>query len=355
MDVHQCAIRIPGTEYAPESKVIADKHEWCSAGLKAIAGLQWPVRKYRTGNLNFFEIWDKAEDEPVDDYQGHGNLDVRTYVVPQFGFVTGRQAPRQPSRRPARQYTTRPYFAGAAGPDHGTLMMPSDKNGLISMKRAFPGKMVELCEGRSKNQFWVCSACGAGFSGEKSYPGEHNSPWGERCSGVCEKASLAHEFITDVVELRLRFPLSTETLPEMPPMVTGPAPLSNTSTLDRLWFSYSLAYALLGGITERLGVPATDLNVTVGYSTGSPLSIHPLLVYDNVPAGAGLVARLEDCAFLESCLKAALCRVSGGCGCGPDTSCYGCLRAYRNQFAHDKLARGPVKKYLEGLLKRWKR
>ena len=50
------------------------------------------------------------------------------------------------------------------------------------------------------------------------------------------------------------------------------------------------------------------------------------------------------------CVAAACERVSGKCGCDETASCYGCLRNYGNQFAHDKLVRGPVYTYLRGLL-----
>jgi hypothetical protein len=64
------------------------------------------------------------------------------------------------------------------------------------------------------------------------------------------------------------------------------------------------------------------------------------LILDNVPGGAGLVARLEDSAVLRECLEVASRRVSGICGCAEITSCEGCLRSYTNQFAHARLARG---------------
>jgi hypothetical protein len=56
---------------------------------------------------------------------------------------------------------------------------------------------------------------------------------------------------------------------------------------------------------------------------------------------------------LGDCLEAARERVGGRCGC--DKSCYGCLRNYRNQFAHQDLQRGPIMSYLEILLSKWKR
>lgn len=99
-------------------------------------------------------------------------------------------------------------------------------------------------------------------------------------------------------------------------------------------------------------IPASDLSTTVAYSSES--IIPPIILYDNVPGGAGLVARLEEKEILRACLETALGRVNGGCGCGEDDSCYGCLRSYRNQFAHQHLKRGPVMHYLRTLLEDWK-
>jgi hypothetical protein len=123
--------------------------------------------------------------------------------------------------------------------------------------------------------------------------------------------------------------------------------------IDGVWFAYSLAYALVEGAAEVLEVPSTDLSTTVAYS--GDIAIPPIILYDNVPGGAGLVARLEEKEKLRDCLEAALARVNGICGCGENDSCYGCLRSYRNQFAHQHLRRGPVMHYLKSLLEEWKR
>jgi len=47
--------------------------------------------------------------------------------------------------------------------------------------------------------------------------------------------------------------------------------------------------------------------------------------------------------------ESALKKVSS-CECGEDTSCYNCLRNYRNQFYHDDLQRGMAIKLLEEML-----
>ena len=56
------------------------------------------------------------------------------------------------------------------------------------------------------------------------------------------------------------------------------------------------------------------------------------VLYDSVPGGAGLVAQLAEESVFNETLRNACHRVQGNCGC--DSSCYGCLRSYRNKFAH---------------------
>ena len=82
-------------------------------------------------------------------------------------------------------------------------------------------------------------------------------------------------------------------------------------------------------------MPDADLNVTI--TGGSKASESAIVLYDNVPGGAGLVAQMEQESIFEEKLRNARERVQGNCGC--DSSCYGCLRSYRNQFAHPHLNR----------------
>ncbi len=96
--------------------------------------------------------------------------------------------------------------------------------------------------------------------------GKHRSPSAYECQGALERFSLGHELITDVV--RLQFP-----------------------QLSGQWEAYSLAYAVLLGAAETLNVPGTDLNVTI--TGGIDPDESAIVLYDDVPGGAGLVAQLE--------------------------------------------------------------
>jgi len=314
------------SEFAPTSKLVANKKEWVSYGLKKVVEKEWPRKSYRRCTVhNVFSVWNEGE-QPAGG-QCCDKMKEFKYVVPQFGFITDRDKPKEPKSRPARVFTTRPYFAGSHSPEPGTITIHPNSP-IITMKKASPGSMVVLCEGRRGEGFYICISCGAGFRKREK---THKTPYGQDCHGTLEQVSLGHEFVTDVVQLQFH-----------------PRP---DGDMEPIWFAYSLAYALVEGAAEVLGVPPTDLSATVSQSEQYPLP--PIILYDNVPGGAGLVARLEEEEVLRSCLEAAQKRVSGNCGCAENTSCYGCLRSYRNQFAHQHLQRGPVLHYLGSLLSRW--
>jgi hypothetical protein len=314
-------------EYAPTSKLVANKKVWTSYGLKKVSEKEWPRKNYkRCSRHNMFYQWEPGEPEPPTLCGDAPKSFV--YVIPRFGFITSRSKPEDPSSRPARVFTTRPYFTGTYGPDPGTILVPQESP-VITMRKASPGRMIVLCEGRRGEGFYVCRVCGAGFRKREK---THVNPTGQDCQGALELVSLGHEFETDVLQLRFHARPETDS--------------------ETVWFAFSLAYSLVEGAAEILEVPTTDLSATVTYG-GESSAPPPIVLYDNVPGGAGLVARLEGEEVLRTCLEAALKRVGGQCGCADSTSCYGCLRSYRNQFAHHHLKRGPVKQYLTNLLTEW--
>jgi hypothetical protein len=189
--------------------------------------------------------------------------------------------------------------------------------------------MVVLCEGKKGDGFSICQTCGTtgdtGSKKKKGAKGGHTNHHGVACNGIIDThLSLGHEFETDIV--RVQF------LPEPEGQV------------NLLSFAYSLASAIVEGAAEVLQVPSSDISVTVGHIDGSKMP--PIIVYDNVPGGAGLVSCLEKDYVFQEVLETAKERVGGKCKCGEETSCYGCLRSYRNQFVHEQLRRGPVLEYL---------
>lgn len=309
------------SEYAPTSKVIANKKEWESYGIKKVAEREWEIKYYKKCNKhNYFKSWKPGELEPTD-VCCEKVSDPYSYLIPKFGFITRREKPKDPKGRVERLFSTRPFFAGFAGSGLGKI-----NYSFCELLKATPGIMIVICEGRKGNQFYICTECGAGFRNREKPP--HQSPFNKNCSGTLQRFSLGHEFITDVVQLRFSL---------KPPQACK----------DLVGFAYSLAYAIMEGASEVLEVPSIDLNTTVGHISETNI-LPPIVLYDNVPGGAGLVARLEDEKIFFECLNAALLKVNGKCCC--ESSCYGCLRSYRNQFVHQRLDRQLVFEFLKGIL-----
>ena len=293
-------------EYAPGGRVVANKLEWASYGVKRVAGREWPVRHYKYDDARSFTQWEEGDQDVPDD--------ARKYLIPEFGFVTAwSNKAVKPQGRAQRFYTTRPFFRGFNQGDHPRTQMIAG----VEITRAMPGTLVVLCEGKNRAGFYICRSCGAHATRPKQ---AHRTASNMECSGTWSSFSLGHELVTDVV--RLKFP-----------------------GVEDEWHAYSVGYAVLLGASEALDVPNTDLNMTI---TGVGNSGAPAIVlYDAVPGGAGLVAQLEDVKVFERVVAFAAERVGGACGCG--SSCYGCLRSYRNQFAHPYLSRLRAAQTLEVL------
>jgi superfamily II DNA or RNA helicase len=316
------------SEFAPGSKIVANKKLWTSYGLKTVVGRQWDRRRYvRCSRHATFVSW--AEGANAQQLPCGCEAPPSEYIDPIFGFITDGKTPPDPSSRSTKLFSTRPYFSRSAVERPEAVNM----GGVATLTKASPGYLVVLCEGRKGQGFHICRVCGAGFA-TKPKSKTHKSPYRRDCSGQLDRVALGHEFLTDVVKMQFH----------------GPSPLRGAD--GGTWFAYSLAYALLEGSAEVLEVPSTDLSVTVKQSeTGAGIS--QIILYDNVPGGAGLVARLEEGGVFRQCLEEAQRRVAGICGCDENTSCDGCLRSYTNQFAHARLARGPVAQYLDEALLRW--
>ena len=289
-------------EYAPGGKVVANKKEWESCGLKKIHSKEWPVFHYRYDKARNFEQWNEGN--------ARKPHDAGKYLIPKFGFVTPLfKKPSEPQRRAQRLYTTRPFFR-----DDGNQPEEKTISG-VRVTETVPGTLVILCEGKNGEGFYICRSCGAHMAERKA---KHKSPSNSECSGCLERFSLGHELVTDVV--RLQFP-----------------------GLHQEGDAYSVAYAVLLGAADTLEIPSSDLNVTI--TRGDLPNESAVVLYDNVPGGAGLVAQLEQEEIFRDMLRSAKKRVEGGCGC--DISCYGCLRSYRNQFVHTQLDRERAKQILD--------
>ena len=172
--------------------------------------------------------------------------------------------------------------------------------------------------------FQVCSYCNrAAVGGEKI----QHTYWCEK-SGTAPKinrfSALGTAFVSDVLELVFDFDAATV-------------------CCDGDW--EAVMWALFTAAAKILEVPETELGGTTYKNDAGSFSI---LIYDDVPGGAGHVRQLskEVAELIEEAYKV----VDGHCGCGEETCCYGCIANYYNQAVQANLSRGAARRILGTLL-----
>jgi len=338
-------LRIAISEYAPGGEVVAAKRIWISGGLNKRPDREWPTYYYAVcPECGRFHRSATEIEGPCTVCGGNLFGWPRLYgsfIVPEFGFIV-RDPPRLSGEaRPQRLYASRVYFAEYATPtERGVPSEPpfAEIPGLSSapvqvwQRYSRYGKLALVNPGPLNRGFRVCYACGFAEPApeqptgqRRRTPSDHCNPrTGQKCRGQLYTHHLGHEFITDVLELRFAGLLA--------------------STPDYgLWLS--LLYALLEGASEALGIRRDDLDGTL--YRYSAVVAPALVLFDNVPGGAGHVRRIAD--ELPDVFRAAWERVDR-CECGEETSCYECLRNFRNQHVHDQLQRGLARDFLQALL-----
>ena len=158
-----------------------------------------------------------------------------------------------------------------------------------------------------------CSTCGYATdepprrTSKNTQAPKHTRPHSSKeCNGRARPIDLGHRFITNVLELQL-------------PDARGDWKVGVAAS--------SALHALIAG-APSIGVTQNDIggSLAVG-AKGQPV----IVLFDDVPGGAGHTRHLRE--NLSQLVDSAIERVAG-CSCGADTSCYGCLRSFRNQRDH---------------------
>jgi hypothetical protein len=319
-------LRMAISEFAPSSQVVANGYIWESAGLRVVRSRMWPIYWYAVcPECRRFYLKEGTLEEapPHISCEIHGGVPPREiwrFVTPIFGFVTDRECePKRPGEsRPRREFTTRPYFFDYREPEEEEFRIGGFK---VRCRCSSDGELAVVCKGKKARGFWVCFTCGAAFSNRPKQT-QHRTPYGAECSpNIKGPFHLGHTFKTDVLSISFEEP-------------------QISALKESFWFS--LLYAILEGTSQALGIRRRDLDGCLYPSEEGVM----LILFDNVPGGAGHVKRIMEGQNLHDVLKSALARVKN-CTCGPETSCYGCLRNYQNQFCHEKLRRGTVLDFLE--------
>lgn len=310
-------------EYAPGAEVVAGGRLWTSRGVYRLPGRELEEFAYRVcESCGLFREDRVAVDAACPDCGHVGTGSPRRFIVPEFGFVAARET-RAPGKRPPQSSWSGATYVVRRSDEarERTLMLPG---GFIRAAVGPRGRLVSIADGPGRRGFLVCESCGwATTASTGRVPREHTHLLRStrECRGHLAWLDLAHHYETDLLTLDMRV-----TRP-----VVGEGPWK------------SVLYALLEAASETLQIARDDIGGTL--SPGA--TWRSLELFDAVPGGGGNVLRIEE--HLEAVLAAALRRVED-CECGPETSCYACLRGYRNQRDHDILSRGAAADILRALL-----
>jgi hypothetical protein len=258
-------------------------------------------------------------------------MKTKKYIVPTFGFSTAWEdkAKSVGESRPGHGSATRVQFHGIGELDEyqkelrKSRIVFSENRG-TSIEYSPAGELFVLNRGHNGVGLWVCKYCGKMWD----YPPakndvNHKNKMGKDCGGKrLLQTSLGHKFSTDILRV---------SLPNLPHDISG----KNVPS--------SVLYAVLDGASDALDIQRSDLSGCLDYSGAIPA----LILFDDAAGGAGHMKHVF--AEMENVFAAAAARVDGHCGCSEETSCYGCLRNYGNQYEHAHLTRGGALNYLNWL------
>ncbi|MHA1491357.1 MAG: DEAD/DEAH box helicase [Promethearchaeota archaeon] len=320
-------LRIAISEYAPGSSVVANARIWKSAGLKKLRDRDWPIYEYtycphclqfnrKIYLLNNKESNSESDFNCVNCQTSLAGQKSFKFIDPIFGFITNiNEKPIKPGKQvPERQFFSRPFFYSLTPFNKGRFKSTnSESDFTIDWEYSPNGELIILCKGKKEMGFLICYGCGRSWNKKpKNINNGHLDPFGRNCRGKLHYGiHLGHEFHTDILKLTFN---------------NSPFKIGN-----------SLLFAILEGVSEVLQINRQDIDGCLQINDERNKS---LIIYDDVPGGAGHVMRIikNENIFLNI-LKSAKNKLIN-CSCGLETSCYNCLRNYNNQFCHDILRRG---------------
>ncbi len=328
-------LRIALSEYAPSSQVIAGGKLWTSRYLKRLPEREWPTYRYviceHCGHFQRQQVAGEDRMELCTACEQPAGPNRGTFVIPEFGFHVSRDSPKDPGEtQPDRTYTTRTFYSRSAGSAREEAAFRLQRDGITVDAEAISNGRLAVLNRAGRRGFLLCRSCGFSVLNGETVPATHQTPWGQNCEGKLIRLDLGHEFATDVLLVRF-----------------------GDYRDRREGFWQSLLYAVLEGASKALDIARDDLDGCLYPFYGDP-GRPALVLFDDVPGGAGHVRRIaKDERVFTQVLRSSL-GILESCECGGaggDSSCYGCLRNYRNQYCHEELNRGMPMQLLQRLVR----
>ena len=338
--------RLGISEYAPGAQVVAAGRVWESYGIGQYPKHFMPTRYYR-------ECPECRHVETAEDRSDFNGMcpkcsraipitAVRAFIEPK-SFVTcsdrpNGQDPGLTRMRPAPAQEARLLSAAS---EASFFECPSNvPRSSWALQDARHGRMFVVNKGRGLGFL----RCGCGYTKLLRNPHDeqqekkrsHQTPFNLKCATPYwnVREDLAHEFRTDVLQVRLDHSL---------PLPEGLAADELDDWSER--FTRTLAEALRRAGSDILGIEPRELAATV---RTRPFGYPEVILYDTVAGGAGycrmLIGRHSVRTLLEKAAGALDCRAA----C--THACRACLQDYDNQLVWEKLDRQPVLSWVKCIL-----
>ncbi len=321
-------LQIAISEYAPDSEIIVDGKKYTSKYVTLPKTGQYPKHYFCTcSNCKKVNIYRSERTESKCIYCRESIVSERSefYIEPINGFKTG--ITKESSRiKPKRSYAGEVSYLGGGKEEDNRLTLGN----AITIVTSTNDELLII----NKSSFYMCPVCGYSdiVKGKIRTPSsvkKHKNYRQFDCScEELEQIRLGHSFQTDVTRFTIPFLYSYEK--------------------EDYAKALSFLYAFLEGISHALGIERNDIAGILELNLEQ--HSYDILIYDNVPGGAGHVKRLVDQQAIIDVLRTAYDKVSQQC-CDENTSCYNCLRNYYNQSYHNKLRRKYAKDFIEVLLR----
>ncbi|PND55343.1 DEAD/DEAH box helicase [Mycobacterium sp. ENV421] len=300
-------------DYAPGNQVVAGGKLWTSAGLKKRPDRELVRHRYRIcQTCNRFERGEGLNAGETCASCGDVFKASKTLIIPEFGFIAAPENQDVGNAPPERR-----WHGGSYVETHGDEIGQyhwSGGNGLRATARAGVRAWLAVVSDGAGDGFQLCEWCGwSAPSVRGSKPKKHRRPDnGRDCGGRWETISLGHRYQSDVAEF---------TFDGVPYLKDH----------EGNWTS--ALYAILEGASYGLEISRDDIAGSLSWTSDDRRSI---VLYDTVPGGAGAAKKIAE--NIGVVMQSAIKRVTD-CECGEETSCYGCLRTYRNAREHERLSR----------------
>ncbi len=332
-------LQIALSEYAPGSSLTIDKYRFTSDAIFSpyepdVSGVLQRSEPYTAcANCGWISLSPEASGFTLCPNCASDDLQRQSFVIPS-GFAPDINEKRQIDRGDqgsTRGEMTKAQLEIEEPPDSWDTSLYDGRISLLAKGQ----RLVKVNKGVGNRGFMVCPDCGRaepsygpGFTKPKlmkdGMPKRHLNPidYGITCDGrALGPYFLGHRFPTDVLLFRIAM-----TAPMHCPTTLAPAKSALTSLVEAVSLAASRALQIDEGELSGNWTPVagtTDENATAYF-----------FLYDLLPGGAGYTRLVKQ--ELETVLDETESLLSG-CDCA--SSCYQCLRHYRNNYIHPSLDR----------------